>query len=442
MHGDSCLEQFLAHPSIHPPISHQPSAISHPNPNVRTSVRPLWPAPLQQPPYPIHGFHYHDFHLFSSLCLHLFSCVSVAPLCLTTPGSLPRQTPSTPRFTLSPLSMLPPQNAPAPTLLVSPTAPAPAPALVPAPRSLDLSTSKLAASVIPPAAAPRQQYLDPVAFSPVNENGSFEFDRVIKAGQVLKRGRKTKVDTSHRARHEFVVADTCKSFKSSHLVLRPVSLSIYSDADHTAVKHSIPLSEITAVARQRKTKRPGAALFTVFTPPRNFHFDARLDEVADQWVHQIRVAARIDEWEDGAVGTSEEDGEGIAVARQTTSTQPIPIKQPTTIPNNNPYAAPMASFSSISSLGAANFPESTHSLSLPVQPVDDTASRSIPSRSLSGVAIEEEKVLRNGWLYLLKSKGGVKKWKPVWAVLRPKSVAVYPNEQVNHTPRRQVPTSH
>jgi len=29
----------------------------------------------------------------------------------------------------------------------------------------------------------------------------------------------------------------------------------------------------------------------------------------------------------------------------------------------------------------------------------------------------------------LKSKGGVKKWKPVWAVLRPKSLAIYPNEQ-------------
>lgn len=29
--------------------------------------------------------------------------------------------------------------------------------------------------------------------SPVNQNGSFEFDRVIKSGTVLKRTRKTKV---------------------------------------------------------------------------------------------------------------------------------------------------------------------------------------------------------------------------------------------------------
>jgi hypothetical protein len=32
-------------------------------------------------------------------------------------------------------------------------------------------------------------------FSPVNQNGSFEFDRVLKSGYVMKRTRKTKVGT-------------------------------------------------------------------------------------------------------------------------------------------------------------------------------------------------------------------------------------------------------
>lgn len=36
--------------------------------------------------------------------------------------------------------------------------------------------------------------LPPDAFSPVNQNGSFEFDRVIKSGYVQKRTQKTKVD--------------------------------------------------------------------------------------------------------------------------------------------------------------------------------------------------------------------------------------------------------
>ena len=233
-----------------------------------------------------------------------------------------------------------------------------------------------------------------------------------------------------------MAADFQQSYKSCHLVLRPVGLSMYSDADHTAVKHSIPFSEITAVARQRNSKRPGAALFTVFSPPRNFHFDARSDEIADQWVYQIRLAARIDEWEDGTAGTSEEDVDANTALQSISSTKPIPIKQSSakTNANVNSYGATaMASFSSISSLGAANFPESTHSLSLPAQLATDLP-RPVPSRSISAIGVDEERVLRNGWMYLLKSKGGVKKWKQVWVVLRPKSVAVYPNEEVNTRP--------
>jgi len=41
----------------------------------------------------------------------------------------------------------------------------------------------------------------------------------------------------------------------------------------------------------------------------------------------------------------------------------------------------------------------------------------------------EERVVYHGWLHLLKSKGGVRQWKTVWAVLRPKSLALYKNEE-------------
>ena len=50
--------------------------------------------------------------------------------------------------------------------------------------------------------------------------------------------------------------------------------------------------------------------------------------------------------------------------------------------------------------------------------------------SAAEAEMDQERVLRNGRLHLLKGKGGVKKWKPVWAVLRAKSLAIYPNEQV------------
>lgn len=48
----------------------------------------------------------------------------------------------------------------------------------------------------PPSSASklRHSYLQLDTFSPVNQNGSFEFDRVLKSGFVQKRTRKTKVD--------------------------------------------------------------------------------------------------------------------------------------------------------------------------------------------------------------------------------------------------------
>ena len=41
--------------------------------------------------------------------------------------------------------------------------------------------------------AVRNGHLSLDVFSPVNQNGSFEFDRVLRSGEVYKRTRKTKV---------------------------------------------------------------------------------------------------------------------------------------------------------------------------------------------------------------------------------------------------------
>lgn len=41
---------------------------------------------------------------------------------------------------------------------------------------------------------------------------------------------------------------------------------------------------------------------------------------------------------------------------------------------------------------------------------------------------EEERVVYHGWIYLLKSKSGVRQWKKVWLVIRPKGLAFYKNE--------------
>jgi len=44
-------------------------------------------------------------------------------------------------------------------------------------------------------------------------------------------------------------------------------------------------------------------------------------------------------------------------------------------------------------------------------------------------AVDPERVIRQGWLQVLISKGGVKQWKTLWVVLRPKNLSFYKNEQ-------------
>src|SRR5690242_2964632 len=81
----------------------------------------------------------------------------------------------------------------------------------PAPTKLStLSTLSTLNTLSTPASQPRFASVASVAsthaqpssaavMSPVNQNGCFEFDRIIKAGPVLKRTRKTKVRHAHDA---------------------------------------------------------------------------------------------------------------------------------------------------------------------------------------------------------------------------------------------------
>lgn len=55
-------------------------------------------------------------------------------------------------------------------------------------------------------------------FSPVNQNGSFEFDRVLKCGYVEKRTRKTKV--THLGGKAGIILNTL-------LIMKPLGLEIH-----------------------------------------------------------------------------------------------------------------------------------------------------------------------------------------------------------------------
>ena len=55
----------------------------------------------------------------------------------------------------------------------------------------------------------RTSFLATAAFSPVNENGCFEFDRIVKAGELLKRGRLTQVRIPPHPEHTLQADDEC-----------------------------------------------------------------------------------------------------------------------------------------------------------------------------------------------------------------------------------------
>ena len=106
--------------------------------------------------------------------------------------------------------------------------------------------------------------------SPVNQNGCFEFDRIIKAGTVVKRTRKTKVRRLPLCPAPLqcwaCLLTRAQSWRPVYVVLRPNCLSIYKDKDETKLRHQISLSEITAVARQRDSKKKMDHVFGVFPP--------------------------------------------------------------------------------------------------------------------------------------------------------------------------------
>ncbi|KAK3721548.1 hypothetical protein LTR37_003104 [Vermiconidia calcicola] len=340
---------------------------------------------------------------------------------------------------------------------------------------------------IPPSARSfRTSNLTLDTFSPVTQNGSFEFDRIIKQGGVLKRTRKT------------------KSWKPIFMVLRPHILSIYRDKNETKLRHQINLSDLTAVARQKDPKRKEKHIFGLFSPARNYHLEALSDQEAQEWVEVIRRAARLDQREEemflaspGGAHTTPYQGfersidahisPGTADERTTapgyasssdaaeglSPSQALPKtrrRENTNTSTTTPYAARHPSYAEYSGADCNSFSDfsdaagpttarlsalslaqtdprpstsSTHApqiygSSAPARPSMSARNASQMSvgafgdeqrRAQNPSQYEEERVVHQGWTYLLKSKSGVRQWKKVWLVVRPKGLALYKNEE-------------
>jgi hypothetical protein len=239
-----------------------------------------------------------------------------------------------------------------------------------------------------------------------------------------------------------------QSWKPIHLVLRPNCLSIYKDKDETKLRHQINLSEITAVARQRDSKKKMDHVFGIFSPARNYHLGASSDREAQQWVDLIRAEARIDE--------DEGDMTLLSPAGKTTFTGFDRTKRALVTSPNGASSSSEADGRPSSSMA----PEAMHSARRPSQPLNysgnergsvsdfdfsDTGAfqasttslptatpqqkRNVSQQSNIGATPVDERVVCHGWLYVLKSKGGVRQWRKVWLVLRPKGLAFYKSDQ-------------
>lgn len=259
-------------------------------------------------------------------------------------------------------------------------------------------------------------------------------------------------------------------------MLRPNLLSIYRDKGETKLRHQITLSDLTAVARQKDPKGKAKHTFGLFSPSRNFHIEAPSDKEAQEWVELIRREARIDEGEEEMVlsspggakasyqgferhidhvsadhhtGYSSSDAEQTVWRKRRVSTQMHSARRPShTLEYSGPEQASHSDFSDSAPGGPAArmsnlslvSPDSQTQLGQPSSAVYGTSPRlplgtRNPSQ-MSGLNIAEqrpppkqddERVIHHGWIYLLKTRSGMRQWKKLWMVLRPKTLALYKN---------------
>ncbi|KAK5653120.1 hypothetical protein OQA88_9219 [Cercophora sp. LCS_1] len=281
-------------------------------------------------------------------------------------------------------------------------------------------------------------------FSPVNQNGSFEFDRVIKSGYVQKRTSKT------------------KAWRTIFLVLRPNTLSIYKSDKEEKLRHKVYLSDLTAVTllKDPKNKRPN--VFGLFSPSKNFHFQAATLEDAQDWVDLIRKDARIEEEEEemflaspvvrrqSFLGTSIPDTDPRRTVSeferlQSSSPEPLPTRvrlpksaagrRPSQIDSSGMSGAELASHSDFSDIEGHRLPgasiesfavKSPPNAQAPTRPGTGPTSTS----QASGINIETDpdRIVWQGWLGFFRSKNGIRQWKKSWAVLRPRNLILYKDE--------------
>jgi hypothetical protein len=272
------------------------------------------------------------------------------------------------------------------------------------------------------------------------------------------------------------------SWKPAYLVLRPNLLSIYGNADETDLRESIALSDITAVARVRKSHLDN--VFGVFSPSKNYHFQTSVESEIVDWVSKIRMEARTEDDLDtlepldppaprfsrrnhhetngsnNANGNTISNANGYETTDLSADESPEPghspkgfrsrgqsaIEPPTTEHLNTSHSS-FSDFASGSSLPkhgilSSSAPNKTSALTpiasasqlRPPLTSRNTSQLSIPGQLTqpqlhpTDLDKDRDRVIRQGHLSILHSHARIKQWKSLWAVLRPSSLSFYKSE--------------
>ncbi|TPX08975.1 uncharacterized protein E0L32_009554 [Thyridium curvatum] len=325
----------------------------------------------------------------------------------------------------------------------------------------------ISAVSVPPDATNGSQYqagLD--SFSPVHQNGCFEFDRVIKSGYVQKRTQKTKVSTFPQ-RTSCAVGlrhfSRIQAWKTAWLVLRPNTLYIYRSEKEDKLRRKVYLSDLTAVMFLKDPKQKRKNVFGLFSPSKNFHFEAPSSQDAQEWVELIRHEARIEQEEEemflaspavqrhsfnlgGFFQMGTDSSRVLAERDRLASSSPEPpnpsyeqLRSPA--PRRTSQTADYSGLSGNEVASHSDFSDTEGRLqgasfeNLAVKPPPSAhGERPVmtarnPSQ-ISGLNLDQDpdRVIWQGWLWYLRSKRGVKQWKNCWAVLRPRNFILYKDE--------------
>ena len=250
-------------------------------------------------------------------------------------------------------------------------------------------------------------------------------------------------------------------------MLRPNYLSLYKDQNEDKLRHKILLADLTAVAFLKDPKQKRQNVFGLFSPSRNYHLEATSRKDADEWVELIRQEARIEEEEEemllaspGGHLTGKYNGFERALQQHNEErrlhderlgssspepSDPLPLtpsmkalglgrnRQPS---HTLEYSGnELASHSDMSDgeltrergISHSSVPEDTLAVQTSTgRPI--MGGRNVSQSSGFNVELDPERVVWQGFLLFLKSKGGVRQWKDLWLVIRPKNIAVYKND--------------